>query len=54
VLIDRKIKKFSSLDVHEELLKLDIDFTAPKNSSLQTLKLEWFDDNSFEARLPED
>jgi hypothetical protein len=54
VLIDRKLKQFNSYDVHEELQDLGIDFSAPKTSLIQTLKLEWFDDSKYEARLPSD
>lgn len=54
VLIDRRLKQFNALDIHEELEDLGIDFNAPKNNLIQTLKLEWFDDNKYETRLPAD
>lgn len=40
--------------MHEQLLKHGVDFSAPKNTLIQTLKLEWFDDSTYEARLPMD
>jgi len=54
VLIDRKVKQFNAYDVHEQLLSHGVDFSAPKNTLIQTLKLEWFDDSTYEARLPMD
>jgi hypothetical protein len=52
VIIDRKIKEFNSFDIKHELKHYGIDFNTTLTSNESNLKLEWFDDSSFEVRPP--
>jgi hypothetical protein len=56
VIINRKIKEFNDVDITTELKRHGIDFTNTDSviSNEAHLKLEWFDDSSYEVRPPKE